>query len=170
MDLFRDWTILIPLLPCLNVWYRKRAAAKHLIERYYHQLTEGCGNEACTNEACGSSPGFQRMDNNAAAIKALELYKNNAKLCDPHPSKKGASSAFPENSAKGAHNFSACSNGKMNHKDLQPTREDFRGEQCCHNCRISVELIFLEFFFIYRALINNSSYIKLSQILFIKRI
>uniref|UniRef100_A0A671R7F6 HECT-type E3 ubiquitin transferase n=1 Tax=Sinocyclocheilus anshuiensis TaxID=1608454 RepID=A0A671R7F6_9TELE len=88
--------------------------------------TEGCGNEACTNEACGSSPGFQRMDNNAAAIKALELYKNNAKLCDPHPSKKGASSAFPENSAKGAHKFSACSNGKMNHKDLQPTREDFR--------------------------------------------
>ncbi|XP_060776152.1 ubiquitin-protein ligase E3A [Neoarius graeffei] len=104
----------------------KRAAAKHLIERYYHQLTEGCGNEACTNEACGSSPGFRRMDNNAAAIKALELYKNNAKLCDPHPSKKGASSAFPENSAKGAHNFSACSNGKMNHKDLPPAREDFR--------------------------------------------
>lgn len=135
---FWDWTVLIPLLSCLNVWYRKRAAAKHLIERYYHQLTEGCGNEACTNEACGSSPAFQRMDNNAAAIKALELYKNNAKLCDPHPSKKGASSAFPENSAKGAHNFSACSNGKMNHKDLPPTREDFRGEQHYHNCRISI--------------------------------
>uniref|UniRef100_A0A672KH62 Ubiquitin-protein ligase E3A n=1 Tax=Sinocyclocheilus grahami TaxID=75366 RepID=A0A672KH62_SINGR len=113
--------------PCLpHLIKMARAAAKHLIERYYHQLTEGCGNEACTNEACGSSPGFQRMDNNAAAIKALELYKNNAKLCDPHPSKKGASSAFPENSAKGAHNFSACSNGKMNHKDLPPTREDFR--------------------------------------------
>lgn len=33
-----------------------------------------------------------------AAIKALELYKINAKLCDPHPSKKGASSAYLENS------------------------------------------------------------------------
>lgn len=126
----------------LNVCYRKRAAAKHLIERYYHQLTEGCGNEACTNEACGSSPGFRRMDNNAAAIKALELYKNNAKLCDPHPSKKGASSAFPENSAKGAHNFSACSNGKMNHKDLPPAREDFRGKS-----RILVLLFFVLFCF-----------------------
>ncbi|PNI35884.1 UBE3A isoform 24, partial [Pan troglodytes] len=49
----------------------KRAAAKHLIERYYHQLTEGCGNEACTNEFCASCPTFLRMDNNAAAIKAL---------------------------------------------------------------------------------------------------
>lgn len=86
------------------------------------------------------------MDNNAAAIKALELYKNNAKLCDPHPSKKGASSAFPENSAKGALNFSACSNGKMNHKDLPPTREDFRGKRrpliCFCFCFIMVVMFF----------------------------
>ncbi|XP_023046190.1 ubiquitin-protein ligase E3A isoform X3 [Piliocolobus tephrosceles] len=99
----------------------KRAAAKHLIERYYHQLTEGCGNEACTNEFCASCPTFLRMDNNAAAIKALELYKINAKLCDPHPSKKGASSAYLENS-KGAPNNS-CSEIKMNKKG---TRIDFK--------------------------------------------
>lgn len=78
------------------------------------------------------------MDNNAAAIKALELYKNNAKLCDLHPSKKGASSAFPENSAKGAHNFSACSNGKMNHKDPLPTREDFRGKRWTLFCLLVI--------------------------------
>lgn len=53
------------------------------------------------------------MDNNAAAIKALELYKINAKLCDPHPSKKGASSAYLENS-KGASNNSEI---KMNKKE-----------------------------------------------------
>ena len=110
---------------CLNVWYRKRAAAKHLIERYYHQLTEGCGNEACTNEFCASCPTFRRMDNNAAAIKALELYKINAKLCDPHPSKKGASSAYLENS-KGASNN--CSDIKMNKKDGQGARDDFKGK------------------------------------------
>ncbi|KAG7467067.1 hypothetical protein MATL_G00149400 [Megalops atlanticus] len=104
----------------------KRAAAKHLIERYYHQLTEGCGNEACTNEFCASCPGFHRMDNNAAAVKALELYKINAKLCDPHPSKKGASSAYLENSAKGPHHNSACSDRKMNRKDLHPARDDFK--------------------------------------------
>ncbi|XP_035265268.1 ubiquitin-protein ligase E3A isoform X1 [Anguilla anguilla] len=104
----------------------KRAAAKHLIERYYHQLTEGCGNEACTNDFCASCPGFCRMDNNAAAVKALELYKMNAKLCDPHPSKKGASSAYLENSAKGPRPKSACSDRKMNHRDLHPIRDDLK--------------------------------------------
>ncbi|KAG7268935.1 hypothetical protein CRUP_002931 [Coryphaenoides rupestris] len=80
----------------------KRAAAKHLIERYYHQLTEGCGDAACANAWCASSPGFRRTDNNAAAVKALELYKANAKLCDPHPSKKGTmTSAYVESSTLG---------------------------------------------------------------------
>uniref|UniRef100_A0A5F8GBP2 Ubiquitin-protein ligase E3A n=2 Tax=Didelphinae TaxID=126287 RepID=A0A5F8GBP2_MONDO len=103
----------------------KRAAAKHLIERYYHQLTEGCGNEVCTNEFCASCPTFLRMDNNAAAIKALELYKINAKLCDPHPSKKGTSSAYLENNSKGAHNNS-CTDRKMNKKEVQGPRDDFK--------------------------------------------
>lgn len=109
---------------CLNVCYRKRAAAKHLIERYYHQLTEGCGNDSCTNEFCASCPTFLRMDNNAAAIKALDLYKVNAKLCDPHPSKKGTSSSYLENNSKSAHN--SCTERKMNKKEMQP-REDFKG-------------------------------------------
>ncbi|XP_040192264.1 ubiquitin-protein ligase E3A [Rana temporaria] len=102
----------------------KRAAAKHLIERYYHQLTEGCGNDSCTNEFCASCPTFLRMDNNAAAIKALDLYKVNAKLCDPHPSKKGTSSSYLENNSKSAHNNS-CTERKMNKKEMQP-REDFK--------------------------------------------
>ncbi|XP_051882395.1 ubiquitin-protein ligase E3A [Pristis pectinata] len=104
----------------------KRAAAKHLIERYYHQLTEGCGNEACTNEFCASCPSFHRMDNNAAAIKALELFKINAKLCDPHPSKKGTSTAYMENSTKSSHNIICCSETKVNKQDMQAQREDFK--------------------------------------------
>uniref|UniRef100_A0A8C7G3M0 Ubiquitin-protein ligase E3A n=1 Tax=Oncorhynchus kisutch TaxID=8019 RepID=A0A8C7G3M0_ONCKI len=72
----------------------KRAAAKHLIERYFRQLTEGCGNGACTNELCASCLGFQPLDHNAAAIRALELYKINTKLCDLHPS-----AAFPDNNS-----------------------------------------------------------------------
>ncbi|KAL1022069.1 hypothetical protein UPYG_G00021800 [Umbra pygmaea] len=83
----------------------KRAAAKHLIERYYHQLTEGCGNDSCSNAGCASSQDFHRLDNNAAAVKALDLYKRNAKLCDPHPSKKGTA---------------------MNHKDMHSVRDDFK--------------------------------------------
>uniref|UniRef100_A0AAX7T930 Ubiquitin-protein ligase E3A n=1 Tax=Astatotilapia calliptera TaxID=8154 RepID=A0AAX7T930_ASTCA len=101
----------------------KRAAAKHLIERYYHQLTEGCGNESCSNSWCASSVGFSRMDNNEAAVKALELYKVNAKLCDPHPSKKGTASTYQESSA---HSNSACSNKKMNHKDIHSVRDNFK--------------------------------------------
>lgn len=33
----------------------KRAAARRLIERYFYQLTDGCGNPACDNEYCASS-------------------------------------------------------------------------------------------------------------------
>ncbi|KAL3045895.1 ubiquitin-protein ligase E3A isoform X1 [Trematomus bernacchii] len=101
----------------------KRAAAKHLIERYYHQLTEGCGNESCSNSWCASSVGFNRMDNNAAAVKALELYKVNAKLCDTHPSKKVTASAHLESSA---HSNSACSNSQLNHKDSHSVRDNFK--------------------------------------------
>lgn len=105
---------------------RKRAAAKHLIERYYHQLTEGCGNESCSNSWCASSLGFNRMDNNTAAVKALELYKVNAKLCDPHPSKKGTASAYLESST---HSNSACSNRKLK-QDFHSVRDNFKGEIC----------------------------------------
>lgn len=105
---------------------RKRAAAKHLIERYYHQLTEGCGNELCSNSWCASSVGFNRMDNNAAAVKALELYKVNAKLCDPHPSKKGTASAYLESST---HSNSVCSNRKLK-QEFHSVRDNFKGETC----------------------------------------
>ncbi|KAM7012758.1 ubiquitin-protein ligase E3A [Tautogolabrus adspersus] len=88
-----------------------RAAAKHLIERYFRQLTEGCGNGACTNEFCASCCDFQPLDNNSAAAKALELFKINAKLCNPHPSKKDSSANDKDR--------------KMSDGDLCPTEEDF---------------------------------------------
>ncbi|XP_029939641.1 ubiquitin-protein ligase E3A isoform X1 [Salarias fasciatus] len=62
-----------------------RATAKLLIERYFRQLTQGCGNGSCTNEFCASCHDFQPLDNNLAAAKAFELFKVNAKLCDYHP-------------------------------------------------------------------------------------
>ncbi|XP_061540410.1 ubiquitin-protein ligase E3A [Phycodurus eques] len=59
-----------------------RSAAKNLIERYFRQLTDGCGNDDCDNEFCASCRHFRPLDKNAAAVRALELYKVNAKLCD----------------------------------------------------------------------------------------
>ncbi|XP_072246186.1 ubiquitin-protein ligase E3A [Leuresthes tenuis] len=67
-----------------------RATAKKLIERYFRQLTEGCGNSNCRNEYCASSCDFQPLDKNAAAARALELFKVNAKLCDYYPSIKSS--------------------------------------------------------------------------------
>uniref|UniRef100_A0A8C6TE17 Ubiquitin-protein ligase E3A n=1 Tax=Neogobius melanostomus TaxID=47308 RepID=A0A8C6TE17_9GOBI len=49
---------------------------------------DGCGNGSCTNEFCASSQNFKALDKNAAAVKAMELFKNNGKLCDLHISKR----------------------------------------------------------------------------------
>lgn len=65
----------------------KRAAAKKLIERYFYQLTDGCGNPKCTNQNCFSSGHVERLSPNEAAIRALNLFRQDAKLCDTHPSK-----------------------------------------------------------------------------------
>ncbi|XP_029356610.1 ubiquitin-protein ligase E3A isoform X1 [Echeneis naucrates] len=97
-----------------------RATAKHLIERYFQQLTEGCGNGNCTNEFCASSCDFRPLDNNAAAAKALELFKINAKLC-PQPSKKEVDTSHPGSSADKSTQLDL----KMSDMDLNSTKEDF---------------------------------------------
>jgi len=80
----------VSLTSCLKLLHRNRATAKKLIERYFRQLTEGCGNSNCRNEYCASSGDFQPLDKNAAAARALELFKVNAKLCDYYPSIKSS--------------------------------------------------------------------------------
>lgn len=68
---------------------RKRTAAKKLIERYYHQLTVGCGEADCRNDCCASSSCFRLrgLDSNAAAVRALELFNSRSRLCDESSSK-----------------------------------------------------------------------------------
>ncbi|XP_033478280.1 ubiquitin-protein ligase E3A isoform X2 [Epinephelus lanceolatus] len=92
-----------------------RATAKHLIERYFRQLTDGCGNGDCTNEFCASCSDFQPLDNNTAAAKALELFKINAKLCNPHPSKRDSDSQHKDTHL----------DSRMSDMDLCPAKEDF---------------------------------------------
>lgn len=67
----------------------KRAAAKQRIERYYYQLKEGCGRDNCTNNNCASSQSFTYKDitNNDAGIRAIDLFKEQALLCDQQPLK-----------------------------------------------------------------------------------
>lgn len=65
----------------------KRAAAKKLIERYFYQLLEGCGNTNCKNKNCASSGEVCKLTPDQAAARALQLYSEDAKLCDNNPPK-----------------------------------------------------------------------------------
>ncbi|XP_034937131.1 ubiquitin-protein ligase E3A [Chelonus insularis] len=71
--------------PCSDM---KRAAAKKLIERYFYQLTDGCGNPQCDNQYCASSGKVTNLTPNQAAAQAIQLFSQEARLCDgTQPSK-----------------------------------------------------------------------------------
>lgn len=112
----------------MTVLFRKRAAAKHLIERYFRQLTDGCGNGACSNEFCASCRTFQPLDSNMAAARALELFKINAKLCNLHPGKRE-----PEVVARALSETSDTEDSlverEMSDTELFPLKEDFSGRE-----------------------------------------
>ncbi|CAD7081216.1 unnamed protein product [Hermetia illucens] len=65
----------------------KRAAARKLIERYFYQLLDGCGNPKCSNKYCASSGEVEQMTPNQAAARAIQLFSQDAKLCDAQPAK-----------------------------------------------------------------------------------
>lgn len=60
----------------------KRAHAKQLIERYFYQLSSGCGNKNCTNKNFASSGQFEKLTPNQAAARAIQLFSEDAKFCD----------------------------------------------------------------------------------------
>uniref|UniRef100_W8BJ43 Ubiquitin-protein ligase E3A n=1 Tax=Ceratitis capitata TaxID=7213 RepID=W8BJ43_CERCA len=60
----------------------KRSAVKELIERYFYQLQRGCGNPKCLNQNCASSGQVAPMNPNEIAARAIQLFSQDAKLCD----------------------------------------------------------------------------------------
>lgn len=60
----------------------KREHAKQMIERYFYQLFNGCGNTSCLNRNCASSAEFQKLTPNEAAARAIQLLSEDAPLCD----------------------------------------------------------------------------------------
>ncbi|KAL4230130.1 Ubiquitin-protein ligase E3A [Mactra antiquata] len=82
----------------------KRAAAKQLIEAYYFQLTDGCGDTDCSNETCASSPSFrlQGHDKNELGLMSIELFKKRARLCENQRNKIARLPASDENSPSSA--------------------------------------------------------------------
>lgn len=65
----------------------KRAIAKKLIERYFYQLSDGCGKPNCANKNCASSGSVESLSPNQAAARAIQLYSQEAELCELHPAK-----------------------------------------------------------------------------------
>lgn len=65
----------------------KRAIAKKLIERYFYQLSDGCGKPNCANKNCASSGSVEALSPNQAAARAIQLYSQEAELCELHPAK-----------------------------------------------------------------------------------
>lgn len=62
---------------------KKQQEAKKIIEKYFHQLTVGCGTIDCKNQYCLSSGLVDRsLTPNQAAVKAIQLYSSEAKLCE----------------------------------------------------------------------------------------
>ena len=65
---------------CSKKTLRKRA--KEAIEKYYFQLTEGCGRFNCSNSHCASNQSFVRLQAHQAAQKAVQLAREKAELCE----------------------------------------------------------------------------------------
>ena len=100
--------------------FRKRTAVKQRIERYYYQLTEGCGRDRCSNENCASSTSFKfkQIDNNSAAVTALSLFKGGAQLCEQQPFKVAKSTKEGDEEA-GA----TCSSSKAELHEASGSKE-----------------------------------------------
>ena len=55
---------------------QRRAAAGQLIQKYYYQLTEGCGQTRCDNPNCASSAASPpSLSPNEAAARAIQCVK-----------------------------------------------------------------------------------------------
>lgn len=94
--------------------FRKRAAAKRLIERYYYQLTDGCGDNDCRNENCASCNAFvyKNLSRNELAVHALHLVKQKARLCGAHPPK--IAKRPPESKENATTSISCMKSGELN--------------------------------------------------------
>ncbi|XP_037037747.1 ubiquitin-protein ligase E3A isoform X1 [Bradysia coprophila] len=84
----RDQTITVVSSPTASESDEmKRAIAKKLIERYFYQLSDGCGKPNCANKNCASSGSVEALSPNQAAARAIQLYSEEAELCELHPAK-----------------------------------------------------------------------------------
>ncbi|KAJ9588949.1 hypothetical protein L9F63_017744 [Diploptera punctata] len=107
----------------------KRAAAKKLIERYFYQLIDGCGNSNCDNDYCASSGKVRNLTPNQAAAQAIQLFSQEAKLCDAQPTKvaRTQSDLTNKSNEKGISNYGNSILGSSTIGSTFTTPEPFSG-------------------------------------------
>lgn len=96
--------------------FRKRQAAAQLIQNYYMQLTDGCGDSDCDNLTCASCPDFtfKSADRNKLALQAISLSRERARLCDGIPQKYAK---FPVQETGGQQGVSPSGEGGSHSND-----------------------------------------------------
>lgn len=96
----------------------KRAAAQ-LIEKYYFQLTNGCGNPHCDNPHCASKVG--PLSSNEAAGKALQLFAARARLCSETGAKVTSDSSSSSSSSQAVASAAASTGSLCANIPTEPT-------------------------------------------------
>lgn len=110
-----------PLASCNDSDEMKRAHAKQLIEKYFYQLSDGCGNPNCTNRNCASSGEVDPLTPNQAAARAIQLFSEEAPLCGV-PSTKLARIATNDDAAPVLVNSNASNAATANDFDTELTK------------------------------------------------
>ncbi|KAH8379519.1 hypothetical protein KR009_005412, partial [Drosophila setifemur] len=87
----------------------KRSAVRSLIQRYFHQLQSGCGNAHCTNANCASSGKVTPMTPNEVAARALQLFSQDAQLCEAPSSPQDVDMLSPNDSSSSSSGSSGSS-------------------------------------------------------------
>jgi len=80
----------------------QQKSAETLIKKYYFQITKGCGKVNCGNPHCASTTA--PLSPNEAAVRALQLFKDRAQMCQPDEPMEvaGPSSSASSSSSSGA--------------------------------------------------------------------
>ncbi|CAG0922014.1 unnamed protein product [Notodromas monacha] len=75
---------------------KQRAQKKfsELIQKFYHQLTKGCGRSSCDNPDCFSAGRMSPLTPDQAAVRAVDLLRNHARLCSSSPHKSAEDPDF----------------------------------------------------------------------------
>ncbi|CAG9859046.1 unnamed protein product [Phyllotreta striolata] len=114
----------------------KRAAAKKLIERYFYQLTDGCGNPQCDNKYCASNGEMSPLTPDEAAAKAIQLFSQEARLCEIHPNKIARKQGNIINNTNGSSNEVTCKTSQTTNESESQSNYSSKDSLKCNSAPV----------------------------------